>query len=94
MFGAFSKQQQGALKVHYSAFSISLRGNVQLVESKGTKMQTVGGIRMHQSIPHVAILSKEPHSMVSLADLMEDVMSAVKLDTEQLAAQSEATKLM
>ena len=38
--------------------------------------------------------SQRTHSMVNLADLVEDVMCAVKLDTEQLAAQSKVTKLM
>ena len=48
---------------------------------------------MHQSIPQVGSLHEEPHSMVSLAHLVEDVMCVVKSDTEWLTAQSKVTKL-
>ena len=71
------------------------RENVQLAESKGIKVQTVGKKRrIHQSVPQVGILHEEPHSIVNVAVLVEDVMCVVKLDTEWLAAQSEVTKLM
>ena len=44
--------------------------------------------------PRLGILHEEPHNMGNLAILVEDVICAVKSDTEQLTAQSEVTKLM
>ena len=49
---------------------------------------------MHQNIPQVGILCEEPHDMGNLEILLEDLMCGVKLDTEQLTAPSEMTKLM
>ena len=49
---------------------------------------------MNQNVPQDLVLCKEPYGMGNLAIFVEDVMCVVKLDTEQLTAQTKMTKLM
>ena len=58
-------------------------------------MQTVGKKRnKHRKGPQVGPLHEEHHNMVNLAISVGDVMCVVNLDTEQLTALNETTKLM
>ena len=61
----------------YSNFFLRnhLRENVQCVEGKGIKVQTIGKKReMHENAPQVGHLHEEHHNMVNLAISVEDVM--------------------
>ena len=49
---------------------------------------------MHQNGPQVGPLCEEHHDIVNLAISVGDVMFVVNLDTEQLTALNEMTKLM
>ena len=49
---------------------------------------------MHQNGTHVGPLHEEHHTTENLAISVEDVMCGVNLDTKQLTALNEMTKLM
>ena len=48
---------------------------------------------MHQNIPQVGTLHEEHHKMVNLEISVEGVMCVVNLETKQLTALSEMTKI-
>ena len=49
---------------------------------------------MYQNGPHIGPLHEEHHDMVNLAISVGDVMCVVNLETEQLTALNEMTKVM